>query len=91
MNIDLKMRLCQPCEADSWENDNPDRSAPGFHWETASAEICETAKKAVRELAESSCFEPMVIRAGIAGVVNLPFKAQVVITASGYRAAYDLY
>lgn len=91
MNIDLKMRLCQPCEADSWENDNPDRSAPGFHWETASAEICETAKKAVRELAESSCFDPMVIRAGIAGVVNLPFKAQVVITASGYRAAYDLY
>jgi len=91
MNVDLKIRVCYPCDANSWENDNPDRTAPGFYWGAADTDLSKTAKEAVGHLMNDSCFDPMVIRASLAEVITLPFKAQLIVTSNkGFRVSYDL-
>lgn len=35
MTVNLVVRICRPCAADAWENDNPDKTKPGFFWDGA--------------------------------------------------------
>lgn len=85
--ISLKLRLCQPCDAFSWENDNPNKEEPGFHWENAPEEIVESC---VKEL-DKTPFTPESIRSAISAITKVPFKAQVTCMGKDFRATIDIF
>lgn len=85
--ISLKLRLCQPCDSFSWENDNPNKEEPGFHWGEASEDIIESC---VEEL-DKVPFTPESIRSAISTIVKVPFKAQVTCMGKDFRATIDIF
>jgi len=89
-NLSLKLRVCMSCDADSWENDNPNHDEPGFHWENADENtIAATTDKLMLSVANGA-IDAGAIRGVVADVVKLPFKAQIKLAGKGYRIVLDL-
>lgn len=91
MNIKLRLRVCTPCDADSWENDNPDRSAPGFHWDNASPELSEKAQDWLAAQLSSGQVNLDKVKAELSKLVELPYKAQVQASGDGCRMTLELF
>ena len=91
MNIKLRLRVCTPCDADSWENDNPDRSAPGFHWDNASQEITEKAQACVEAKLNSGLIDLDQVKAELSKLIEHPYKAQVQAVGEGCRMTLELF
>lgn len=85
--ISLKLRLCQPCDAFSWENDNPNKEEPGFHWENAS----EDKVRECEDVLSNIPFAPESIRTTLTPIIKVPFKAQVSCMGKDFRATIDLF
>lgn len=85
--ISLKLRLCQPCDFYSWENDNPNKDEPGFHWKNAP----EKTIAACIDTLSKEPFTPESIRSAISSIVEVPFKAQVTCMGKDFRATIDLF
>ena len=91
MNISLKLRICLPCDPDAWENDNPDRNSPGFHWTDADENTVSTATASIESLCKGSVIDFKAIRAAISKIVQKPFKARIQASSAGIKANIDLY
>lgn len=91
MNIKLKLRVCTPCDADSWENDNPDRSTPGFHWDNASADLTEKAQIWLEAQLNGGQVNLDKIKAELSKLVELPYKVQVQASGDGCRMTLELF
>lgn len=91
MNIKLRLRVCTPCDADSWENDNPDRSAPGFHWDNASPELSEKAQEWLAAQLSGGQVNLDKVKAELSKLVELPYKAQVQASGDGCRMTLELF
>lgn len=91
MNIKLRLRVCTPCDADSWENDNPDRSVPGFHWDNASPELSEKAQDWLAAQLSSGQVNLDKVKAELSKLVELPYKAQVQASGDGCRMTLELF
>lgn len=91
MNTQLKLRICHPCSADDWENDNPDRNAPGFHWTDANAETLAAAQREVDLLLKSSVLDILKLKKKLSETIKLPFKARLQLSDDGIRASIDIF
>lgn len=89
MKVDVQLRICMPCDTDSWENDNPDPTSPGFRWEPGDSAICKQAADKLLS-ADIDNLTPGSIRTRIAEVVNRPFRANVCIVDKGIRLSIEL-
>ena len=91
MNIKMRLRVCTPCDADSWENDNPDKSAPGFHWDNANQEITEKAQACVEAKLNSGLIDLDQVKSELSKLVEHPYKAQVQAVGEGCRMTLELF
>ena len=91
MDIKMRLRVCTPCDADSWENDNPDRSAPGFHWDSANPELMEKAQSCIKAQFASGQIHVENIKGELSKLVQLPYKAQLQAVGDGCRLTMELY
>lgn len=90
-NLELKLRVCTPCAADSWENDNPDHSKPGFHWEAASEDVRLQVTEKLAEFTKAGSLNPLELKYQLSQLLSVPFKAQISVCGKGYKAVIDLF
>ena len=91
-DVQVDLRVCYPCDADSWENDNPDHSQPGFIWRPGTEEDCIQVKTALLNLSSfSDRSNPISVRRCISNIIPNPFKARVILLGAGFRISIELY
>ena len=91
MNVKMRLRICTPCDADAWENDNPDRTAPGFHWDNAGPEVSEQARRCVELHLSSGQLDLPKVKEDLSALVAHPYKAQVQASGDGCRMTLELF
>lgn len=90
MTVNLVVRICRPCAADAWENDNPDKTKPGFFWDGATEEELKAAQRCVDEMLTDGRFSLPSLKDRMSWVLKHPFKAKVSISGNGIRANIEI-
>ena len=90
MTVNIVVRICRPCAADAWENDNPDKTKPGFSWDNATEEELKAAQHCVDEMLTDGRFNLPSLKDRMSWVLKNPFKAKVSLSGNGIKANIEV-
>lgn len=90
MTVNIVVRICRPCAADAWENDNPDKTKPGFFWDNATEEELKAAHHCVDEMLTDGRFNLPSLKDRMSWVLKNPFKAKISLFGNGIRANIEV-
>lgn len=90
MTVNVVVRICRPCAVDAWENDNPDKTKPGFFWDNATEEELKAAQHCVDEMLTDGRFNLPSLKDRMSWILKNPFKAKVSLSGNGIRANIEV-
>lgn len=90
MSVNIIVRICRPCAADAWENDNPDKTKPGFFWDNATPDEQSSVQRCVNDILSNNNFDLLHLKDQISETVKLPFKAKATIIGNGIKASIEI-
>lgn len=90
MTVNTIVRICRPCAADAWENDNPDKTKPGFFWDNATPDEQSSVQRCVNDILSNNSFDLLHLKDQISETLKLPFKAKTTIIGNGIKASIEI-
>ena len=82
--VSLQARVCFPCDADAWDNDNPNRDEPGYKWETCNEDICKRIADKMQSM-ELRDLNPETIQDYLKNEFKNPFRAKVEVDGRRFK------
>ena len=87
--VTLQARVCVPCDADSWDNDNPNRNEPGYKWETCSDERCKEIADKLTKM-ELTVMSIAMIKNFVEAELQYPCRAKLTICGKEFKLGIQM-